>query len=69
MRRADRKESTCCPPSPRGKSTAYTDEQREQLRRGLRILVRMIVRAHLRFELSRVKDERLEPPLDREAGG
>ena len=35
MRRADRKESTCYPPSPRGKSTAYTDEQREQLRRGL----------------------------------
>ncbi len=30
---------------------SYTDEQRETLRRGLRILARLIVRAHLRGQL------------------
>ena len=70
MRRADRKKpSTCSPPSPRGVSTDYSAEQREQLRRGLHILARMIVRAHLRSEASRAADQRPAPPSDREAGG
>ena len=38
------------PSSPKKSSTAYTAEQRERMQRGLRILARMIVRAHLRRE-------------------
>ena len=70
MRGADRKrppESDTTP--PKGTSAVYTAEQRAQWRRGLRILARMMVRAHLRGELARVTDERPEPPFDREAGG
>ena len=45
---------------------AYTAEQRETLRQGLRIMARIIARAHLRRELSRA---RLSPSPDRGAGG
>ena len=69
MRRAGRKKPTCSPASPKRTAAAYTAEQREQLRRGLRILARMIVRAYLRGETAQVPDERPEPPFDREAGG
>ena len=54
MRRADRRTpSERNPTAPPGSSTAYTTAQREQLQRGLRILARMIVRAHLRRQASR----------------
>ena len=54
MRRADRKgTSTRIPSSPRNSLTAYTAEQRERMQRGLRILARMIVRAHLQKVASR----------------
>ena len=38
------------PGSPKGSPVAYTPDQQERLRRGLRILARMIARAHLRRE-------------------
>ena len=40
-------------PSTNRRTTAYTAEERETLRRGLRILARMIARAHLRRQESR----------------
>ena len=40
-------------PSTNRRTTAYSAEQRETLRRGLRILARMIARAHLRRQESR----------------
>ncbi len=53
MRRAARrKTSTRNPNTPQKPSPVYTPEQREQLQRGLRILARMIVRAHLGREAS-----------------
>ncbi|MDE2780751.1 MAG: hypothetical protein OXI91_13910 [Chloroflexota bacterium] len=42
--------------------TAYSANQREWMQRGLRILARMIVRAHLRREASRVGPSSPEPP-------
>ena len=42
-------------------SPTYSTEQRETVRRGLRILARMIARAHLRRQESR-------PPADHEDG-
>jgi len=63
MRRADRiRTSTRIPSSPKKSSTAYTAEQRERMQRGLRILARMIVRAHLRQEASRAGPAPHEPP-------
>lgn len=53
--------STPNPSSPWKSSTAYTPKQGEQLQRGLRILARMIVRAHLRREAS----QGAPPPPDR----
>ena len=65
MRRADRKRtSTRIPRSPKKSSTAYAAEQREQLQRGMRILARMIVRAHLRREASRAVPTQREPQTD-----
>ena len=70
MRRADRRRpSKSVTTSSNGTSVAYTAGQREQLRRGLRILARMIVRAHLRREASRSASSQPEQPLDGEAGG
>ena len=37
-------------------SFSYTDEDRDTLRRGLRMLARLIVRAHMRRQLSMNKD-------------
>ena len=69
MRSADRKKpSTCFPASPNRPLEAYTAEQREQMKRGLRILARMIVRVHLRQEASRAASAPQETPSDRAAG-
>ncbi len=46
--------------SSNGSAVAYTAEQREQMRRGLRILARMVVRAHLRREASRTASSQPE---------
>ncbi len=63
MRRADReKTSTRDPSSPKSATAAYTAEQQERMQRGLRILARMIVRAHLRREASRAGPTQSEPP-------
>ena len=40
-------------PSRDQRATAYTAEQQETLRRGLRILARIIARSHLRRQESR----------------
>lgn len=48
-------------------SPSYSAEQRETVQRGLRILARMIARAHLRRQASRAETEQ-ETPKDREAG-
>ena len=47
MRSADERN-----PSANHRTTAYTAEQQETLRRGLRILARIIARAHLRRHAS-----------------
>ena len=70
MRRAVRKK----PPkgvatSSNGLRVAYTAEQREHLRRGLRILARMIVRAHLRGEIPRAALPSPKPPSEKGSGG
>ncbi|MDE2844076.1 MAG: hypothetical protein OXN21_11930 [Chloroflexota bacterium] len=65
MRRADGKRtSTRITGSPKRLSTAYTAEQRDRIQRGVRILARMIVRAHLRREASRAEPSPQEPPTD-----
>ena len=65
MRRADRKTpSTGILTSPNRPPAAYTAEQRERIQRGLRILARMIVRAHLRREASRAASALPEPLSD-----
>ena len=67
MRKAGRERtSTRNPRSPQKSSTAYTPQQRERMQRGLRILARMIVRAHLRREASQGGPA---PPPDRWPGG
>ncbi|MDD9995587.1 MAG: hypothetical protein OXS35_07580 [Dehalococcoidia bacterium] len=40
-------------PSTDRRTTAYSTERQETVRRGLRILARMIARAHLRRQASR----------------
>ena len=63
MRRTDRKgTSERIPGSPKQAPTAYTAEQRERMQAGLRILARMIARAHLRRESSRAGLAPTEPP-------
>ena len=65
MRRADRERtSTGNPNSPKSSTAAYTTEQRQRMRRGLRILARMIVRTHLRREASRLGSSLPEPATD-----
>ena len=39
-------------PSTNRRTTAYSAQERETLRRGLRIIARMIARAHLRRQAS-----------------
>ena len=53
------------PTPPKGSSAAYTADQREQMQQGLRILARMIVRAHLRRKASRAFSSPPEPTSDR----
>ena len=69
MTRIKRGKTTCVPTSPKPPAVAYTPKQREQLQRGLRILARVIVRAHLQGEASRAAPTPPEPPLDMGAGG
>ena len=52
-----------------GASPGYTAEQREQLRRGLRILARMIVRAHLRGAIPKAALPSTKPPLEKGSDG
>ncbi len=47
----------------------YTAEQRAQLQRGLRILARMIVRAHLRGEIPKAASLSTKPPSEKGSGG
>ena len=54
------------PPTNR-RATAYTAEQQETLRRGLRILARMIARAHLRRQAARFVTAP-RPPAEDEDG-
>ena len=49
----------------RGHKPEYTPQQREQVRAGLRVLARIIARAHLRRQTDRAD---LPPPPDRRAG-
>lgn len=58
--------STTCRTTSKQPSSPYTDEQREKLRRGLRILARMIVRIHLRQTSGSMIAPR--PPDDGEDG-
>ena len=70
MRRADRKRpSMSIATFSNGSSAAYTPKQRAQLQQGLRILARMIVRAHLCREVSRYVSASPEAPLEGETGG
>ena len=52
--------------APQGTSPLHTDAEREQIQTGLRILARMIARAHLRREASGAAPE---PPPDPDVGG
>ena len=45
-------------------SRVYTAGERQTVRQGLRILARIIARAHLGREASRASQTRREPPLD-----
>ena len=64
MRRANGRK-----PSRDQRAKAYTAEQRETLRRGLRILARMIVRAHLgRETTTKCAPAPLDPPSERTTG-
>ena len=59
MKRADIKRPSKSVTTSSNGSAAHTAEQRAQVQQGLRILARMIVRAHLRRE----------PPSEGTAGG
>ncbi len=52
--------------TPRETAPQRTDMERETTQTGLRILVRMIARAHLRRQATRSAPE---PPPERRAGG
>ena len=54
-------------PSTNRRTTAYSAEERETLRRGLRIIARMIARAHLRRQASR-STASPRPPAEHEDG-
>ncbi len=45
----------------------YTAEQRETVRRGLRVLARIIARAHLRRQAERARVHCSGPPLEERA--
>ena len=48
-------------------SFSYTDEEREALRRGLRMLARLIARVHMRRQVSMNKDGAAESSKDHAA--
>ena len=52
--------------TPRDTSPQHTDTQKETMQTGLRVLARMIARAHLRRQAERGVPE---PPPERDAGG
>ena len=52
--------------TPRGTTPQHTGTQKETMQTGLRVLARMIARAHLRRQAER--DTR-EPPPERRSGG
>ena len=54
-------------PSTNRRTTAYSAEERETLRRGLRIIARMIARAHLRRQAARSAASP-RPPAEHEDG-
>jgi len=58
------KRADAAPPAP-GHEPEYTPQQQEQVRAGLRVLARIIARAHLRWQTDRAD---LSPPPDRRAG-
>ena len=65
MKKADRKgTSTRIASSPKRSPAAYTAGQQERMQRGLRILARMIIRAHLRREASQAGPSPQELPVD-----
>ena len=62
MRKSDRERTTTrIPNTPQKSLSGYTPRQREQMQQGLRILARMIVRAHLGREASQAASA---PPPD-----
>ena len=63
---SNRKAGTAGRKTPRGTSPQRTDAQREQMQTGLRILARMIARAHLRREAL---GDPSAPPTDQGDGG
>ena len=62
---SNRRPGTTGRKTPRGTSPQHTDAQRETMQTGLRILARIVARAHLRRQAER--DTR-EPPPEPEAG-
>ena len=60
-----RKSGTASRKTSEGTTPQYTAPERERMQTGLRILARMIARAHLRREASRAAPA---PPPDRGAG-
>ena len=60
-----RKSGTAGREIPEGTTPQYTALEREKMQMGLRILARMIARAHLRREAS---GDAAAPPQDRGAG-
>ena len=70
MRKTDRgSKSTGIQGLPKKSSSEYTAEQRERMQRGLRIMARVIARAHLRKEGSRAEPAGPQPPsYDRPTG-
>ena len=69
MKRANRKKPSKGVATSSNESSAHTAEQREQMQRGLRILARMIVRAHLRGELPRAALPSPKPSSEKASGG
>ncbi len=58
---SDRRPGRASRKTPRGTSPQHTDAQRETMQTGLRILARIIARAHL--------ERQAEPPPEPDAGG
>ena len=59
---SNRKSGTAGRKTPRGRSPQHTASEREKRQTGLRILARMIARAHLRRQASGAAAESLPEP-------